>query len=147
MSDNWGAEKWREPKIADDETVIFSEHGRVLNKTCFRSHWHTLVKAEFGGYWLLTKHGGGEERFSLGYSFQSTWIHAAESMDSDQRYLLLHALYNAYSTGGQEAREATANKYAMAFLEGRLKRRKRNHRYYCEIVPKIIEVQPCNPNP
>lgn len=131
-------EKWREPTIREGDTVIYSEHGRVVNKTCFRSYWHVLIKAEVGGYWLLTKHGGGEERFSLGYNFQNTWIPAVESMDSDQRYLLLHTLYSAYSNGGQEARKATASNYAMAFLEGRLKRRKRNHRYYCEILPKIM---------
>lgn len=41
---NWGAEEWRQPTIQDDDTVIFSECGRITHNTDFRSHWFKVVK-------------------------------------------------------------------------------------------------------
>lgn len=131
-------EKWREPTIQKDDTVIYSEHGRVVNNTCFRSHWVVLVKQQFGGYALLVKHGAGEERIQLGYDYHLTWVKALEGLDSDMRYLCLYTIYTAHSEAKREGAHNAANRYATAFLEGRLKRRKRNHRYYCEILPKIM---------
>ncbi len=119
---NWGAEPWRQPKIEEGDALIFSEHGRVLDNTCYRSHWFCVVKAQHGGYFLLVKHGGGEERFQIGWS--NRIASALVPLDSDSRYLLLYTLYHAHSTAKREARENTSATYNKAFVDGRLKKRK-----------------------
>ena len=93
--ENYGSEPWREPKPEEGDTVIFSEFGRVLDKTDCRSHWFMMVKVRIGGYNLLVKHGGGQERIELGYlhSYHRTGetsriIRAMEDMDTDARYLM-----------------------------------------------------------
>ena len=54
-------EAWRAPTPKDDEDVIFSEHGRIINNVCHRSFWFMLVKGKYHVA-LLVKHGGGQER-------------------------------------------------------------------------------------
>ena len=60
-NENWGAETWRQPSIKEGDTVLFSEHGRIIGNVDRRSHWFKLVKAQYGPMALLVKHGGGEE--------------------------------------------------------------------------------------
>jgi hypothetical protein len=135
---NWGAEPWREPKIDTDDTVIFSECGRITGSTDYRSHWLVLVKHRFGGYYIYVKHGGGEERFEADWGRKIThMIEAMKGMTSDQRYLTLYVLYQINSNARHKAQEETASYYQLAFLEGRMKRKKRDHRFYVRIEPKI----------
>ena len=86
-------EGWRQPTIQNGDTIIFSEHGRSVNNVCFKSHWLMLVKAEFSGYYILVKHGAGEERISVGYGHTATGLLALSALDADQRYLVLYTLY------------------------------------------------------
>ena len=51
--ENYGAEPWREPTPDEGDTVIFSEFGRSLDNTNYKSHWFMLVSQRFGGYALL----------------------------------------------------------------------------------------------
>ena len=128
---NWGAEEWRQPTHAITDTVLFSECGRVINSTCYRSFWIKIVKSELGGLFLLIKHGGGEERIPLYYN--SLPFQCLESLDSDSRYLLLFTIYKAISDGKREAKQEATNRIFSAFCDGRLKKLKRNHRYHMEI--------------
>jgi len=130
----------RQPTVLESDTLIFSEHGRSANNVDFRSHWLTLVKAQYGGYFLLVKHGGGEERISLGYDHVCNALDALGQLTEDQRYLILYCLYDAHKDAKHEAREERTSYFHLAFLEGRLKRRKRNHRVYCEVQPQAKEV-------
>jgi hypothetical protein len=86
---NWSAEPLRQPKEKDGDTVLFSECGRVLNNTCYRSHWFKLVSADGSCLHLLVRHGGGDEHINL------TWnrrvADTLRQLDSDSRYLLLHS--------------------------------------------------------
>jgi len=133
-------EAWRQPAVADGDTVIFSEHGRITNNVDFRSHWLVLVKGQHGGYFLLVKHGGGEERISLGYDHVCNALNALGQLTEDQRYLILYCLYDAHKDAKREAVQNTTSYFHLAFLEGRLKRRKRNNRYHCEVQPPAKEV-------
>jgi len=119
---NWGAEEWRQPKEHDGDTVLYSECGRVLDRVDYRSHWFKLVNGQYGGYALLVKHGGGEERVQLGYNKRI----AAPffNMDSDARYLLLYQFLSIYHDAKRAAEDATAKLYRTAFAEDRLKKRK-----------------------
>jgi len=140
MTLGYEKEAWRQPTVLETDTLIFSEHGRITNKVDFRSHWLTLVKAQYGGYFLLVKHGGGEERISLGYDHVCNALEALGQLTEDQRYLILYCLYDAHKDAKREAQQETRSYFQLAFLEGRLKRRKRDHRYYCEVQPQTKEV-------
>ncbi len=117
-------EYWREPKAADNETVIASEHGRIAFNIDYRSHWFMLVKQSEWRYAIRVKHGGGEECVSMPtVNFKFT-AEAVCALPSDQRYLMLHHLYDIARDAKREAEDATAAKYRRAFAEGTLKKRK-----------------------
>lgn len=142
MSTPYETETWRQPTVQDGDTVVFSEHGRSVNHVDFKSHWLMLVKAHYGGYWLCVKHGGGEERISIGYHHTATGLLALSALEADARYLVLYTLYTTHSDATRQAREATAHRYQLAFLEGRLKRKQRNHRVRVEMLPPVTAPLP-----
>lgn len=130
---NWGAESWREPTLGPDDRSVFSEHGRCIylkehrngGGTDYRSHWFRLVVGEHRTYYLLVKHGGGQERIQL----QGAWMtapvaKAMEGMTADERYLLLHLLYSTHSDARRAGRDSMSLEYRQAFVDGRLKKRK-----------------------
>ena len=133
-------EQWRQPTVLESDTIIFSEHGRIANNVDFRSHWLLLVKAQYGGYFLLVKHGGGEERIALGYNHVCNALDALGQLTEDQRYLILYCLYATHKNAKCDTLRDTTSYFHLAFLEGRLKRRKRDHRIYCEVRPQAKEV-------
>ncbi len=144
---NWGAEEWRQPTAQEGDIILLSECGRVIKHSDtahwsvdYRSHWFKLVKAgKAGAYYILVKHGGGEERHEL--EFHADYlVRGIETLDSDGRYMAMHTLYSSISTARRNAERSTSSYYQIAFLEGRLKRRKRNHRYYAEVLTPIREV-------
>lgn len=142
-NENWGADPFRKPALDPQDRELCSEYGRVIRPSGgmaidYRSHWLVLVKdGEVGQYALLVSHGGGNERISLGYRLG--WESVLPSMDADARYLLLYTIYNAHREAATQAQASTGRTYQLAFLEGRLKRRKRNHRYHVEILPAAAE--------
>jgi hypothetical protein len=121
-------ESWREPTTEEGDKVLFSEHGRGLDGTDYRSHWLMLVKQQFGRYALLVKHGGGQERIQLGslhhYRGRPRIIEALTAMDSDSRYLMLYTFYDIHTQSRRNENARTADTYKRAFVEGRLKKRK-----------------------
>lgn len=98
-----------------------------------------LVRMKYGGYALLVKHGGGEERVPLGFEHTITGLLACDSLTSDQRYLTLYLLYNTYRETKRITKNTEGSFYRVAFLEGRLKRKKQNHRYFVTVLPKKRE--------
>lgn len=140
----WGGETFRQPSIEPGDTVLFSEPGRVLPsgqyKVCYRSHWFKIVKAQYGGYFLLVRHGGGQERIKLKYSWDML-AGTFESLDSDSRYLLMWQFMDLSHDAAHEARAATAAHYREAFAEGRLTKRKiRGHNSYrITVAPRITQ--------
>lgn len=135
-NENWGAETLRQPVAAEGDTVLFAEHGRILDKIDHRSHSFKVVKAQYGGTYLLVRHGGGDERMQIDYS--NRIAKCFEPLDSDTRYYLLRRMYESLSDAKRGAASETATKYAQAFAEGRLKKRRRNHRVYVEIEPPAV---------
>jgi hypothetical protein len=119
---NWGAEPWRAPTLDEGDTLIYSECGRVLDNTCYRSHWFMLVREHFGGYAIVVKHGAGQER--VPHIWSKRIVSALEHVDSDSRYFLMHTIYRAYKDGHNHGATAVANEYREAFVSGRLRKRK-----------------------
>lgn len=137
---NWGEESWRKPSIPDGATEIFSEHGRIIregqsNGCDYRSHWLVVFKHTLGPVVLRVRHGGGEESFSLGWQCAAL-LSALAPLDSDQRYEALYTVYKLAREYEDKAEYETRKKYEFAFIQGRLKKRKRNNRYYVEVVPE-----------
>lgn len=141
----WETEPLRRPAIPEDATIIFDEHGRVLHHgnnfgVDYRSHWFVLIQ-EGTHYALLVRHGAGDERINLGYkSHVGPVIDSFATLDSDKRYCALYCLFDLYKDTKKNATDRTASYYQMAFLEGRMKRKKRDHRYYVRVEDKIEQV-------
>ena len=119
---NWGAESWRAPAMKDGDFLLFSECGRSLDGVCYRSFWFKVVRDAYGHYYLLVKHGGGQERIDIG--FKSRLMDAFNALDSDTRYLLMFTLYRINADAMVNATERTAARYQKAFVNGTLKKRK-----------------------
>ncbi len=120
--ENYGAEAWRQPSIEDGDTIIYNECGRVLDNICMRSYWLLIVKAQYGGYQLIVKHGGGQERFRVDHS--DMIIRALQSLDSDSLYIIMFDLLKAHTNGLRTGREETEGLFKQAFVNGDLKKRK-----------------------
>jgi len=121
---NYGADPWREPKPEEGDTVIFTECGRVLDKTCYRAYWLMLVKCQYGGHALLVKHGGGEERINLFSAGRYRVPETLAALDSDARYLMLFQLYWIHTEARRSGEAKARAELTTAFVEGRLKKRK-----------------------
>ena len=139
---NWGAEEWRAPTLAQGDTLLYSECGRIVkaetyghgrNGIDYRSHYFTVVTGEHNyGTYLLVKHGGGEERIKIDYSSKRV-AQFFEPLDSTERYLLMHMLHSLYRDTKREADEATAATYRKAFAEDRLRKRKNRGQASCKV--------------
>lgn len=121
-------EPWRQPTIQAEDTLIFSEPGRILpdggnHNIDYRSHWFCVTKRQYAGFNLLVKHGGGEERISL-TSYNTNLIETLRGLDSDSRYRMLHTFFDLYHAGQAHGTDETAKRYRTAFANGTLKKRK-----------------------
>jgi hypothetical protein len=130
---NWGADPRRAPTLQEGDELLYDECGRVHEKgtwgnsaNCgidYRSHYFRIVKAQYGGCWLLVKHGGGEERIQLDYNVHHVKL-IFDLLCSDRRYLLMHMLHSVHREALKQGQDDTARHYQKAFIEGRLKKRK-----------------------
>lgn len=117
------------PALQDGEEVLHDECGRCqpqVNGTGsvdHHSHHFRLVRRAPGPYYLLVKHGGGEERVDLGYPHTRV-AEILALLDSDARYLMLRALYQAHSDATREAREAEASRWKRAAATKSIRTRK-----------------------
>jgi hypothetical protein len=121
---NWGADPWRAPELKDADALILCEHGRVIYRdnrgVDYRSHWYRVVQRD-GFYHLLVKHGGGTESFEITFREGFPAI-AIAKMDSDDRYLLLNALYRAYTRGRLDGHASAKKHQEEEIAAGTLKR-------------------------
>jgi hypothetical protein len=143
MNEHWETEAWRRPTIQNGDWMILDEHGRILpdggtHNVDYRSHWFCVVKGKWGGWWLLVKHGGGEERLELTL-YNANMINAIDSLPSDDRYRVLHTLYEMYHDGHRQGYATAEQRYRRAFVDGRLRKRKVSGR---DAVKVWIETSP-----
>lgn len=137
----------RRPTIPEDEAIIFDEPGRVLpplkgdhGGTCCRSHHFVVTRPRFGRPTLRVKHGGGEESWPLGWDQRA--VDGLDKLPSDERYRLLWVIMDAHKDSARQAAEQTARRYEQAFVDGRLKKRKRRgsdrYKVWIESAPPAI---------
>lgn len=116
------------PALAEGDVLIYDECGRCrpqvngAGSIDYHSHHFRLIKHD-NMTWLLVRHGGGTERIALGYAHKRI-PELLEPMDSDRRYLMLHAMYTIHYDAAQRAHENEAAKWQRAAAEKRIKTRK-----------------------
>jgi hypothetical protein len=111
------------PDVADDETILYDEPGRCGGLDHHAHHFR--VVQWYSSLFLLVRHGGGDERMRL---FPHKRLAAMlANMDSDTRYWILAAIYDAYSDGQTAGRETERTTWSRAAVEGRIKTRKQRN--------------------
>lgn len=125
------------PDIQDGDTLLFDEPGRC-GGTDSHSYHFRLVKSG-GQCFLLVRHGGGDERISVG-----TWtdVDALASLDSNARYWLMCRMYHTQYYAARDAREKERRLWTQAAAEKRIKTRKQRGR---GTVKVWIETKPVAP--
>ena len=123
----WNSEAFA-PALSGDDALVYDECGRCqpqVNGTGsvdYHSHHFRLVTS-YGMTYLLVRHGGGDERVSIGYSYMRV-VELLEPMDSDRRYLMLHALYSIHKNASMTARNEESCRWQTAAAEKRIRTRK-----------------------
>lgn len=125
------------PALADGDEMLWDEPGRCGG---IDSHsYHFRVVGLHGSWYLLVRHGGGDERIDLGGSRHHSRL-GLERLDSDGRYWLLLAIYRIHSDAMRTARDNERDRWASAAVQKRIKVRKRGGRFRVEILPPAREV-------
>ncbi len=135
--DNWGFRELnhRAPTLPADSTSLFLEPGRVLDNVCYRAFCFRVHKPEFGDYTLSVKHGAGEESWKL--EWNKRLIGALEVMDSDTRFITLHALMRAHNSSRESTAEKVNANWRQAAAEKRIKTRKVKGGVKVWVEPKV----------
>lgn len=140
----WHLDPRRAPTLAEGDELLYDLPGRIVdantyghgsNGIDYRSHWLRLVKAQYGGCFLLVKHGGGEQRFQIDYNVARSRQFFRAVLDDTQRYLLAHQLYDIHSKARREAEERVRREWSLAFIEKRITKKRRDGRIYVNITP------------
>lgn len=118
------------PPIPAGHTLIFDEPGRVFAKGVTNdwsgvdcSSHHFRVSEWHDTYTLHVRHGGGDESWPM-KGADKLIIEGLRTMTSDQRFRLLWSIMDAHKDSRKAGCIDTANRYAKAFVDGKLKKRK-----------------------
>jgi len=121
------------PALEEDDALIYDECGRccpqINGETVhidYHSHHFRLV-LQRGCFYLLVRHGGGQERIDIGWD-HTCFAALLLPMDSDERYLMLHNLYSIHRNSREKARTAERQRWTQAAAEKRIRTRKRRGR-------------------
>lgn len=127
------------PALLDGDVLLFDEPGRCGGLDS-HSHHFRLVKNSSSRY-LLTRHGGGDDRIRLFPHRDLTKF--LEAMDSNTRYWMLATIHSAHHDGAHDARETEASRWKEAAAEKRIKTRKMASRGVVKvwIEPKEAEAR------
>lgn len=130
------------PALDEHDVLLYDEPGRCGGVDA-HSHHYRIVK-QFSSMYLMVQHGGGRERIRLHHTKHLMELLA--SLDTTQRYWLLHTIVYAYSDGKDEGAQKQRAYWQSAALEKRIKTRKmpNSDRVKLWVEPKIItEEVPC----
>lgn len=109
------------PDMMDGDDLLYDGAGRCGGGTDSHCHHFRLVK-RYGQYCLLVRHGGGDERISLGSRVNG--INSILAGNESQRYWALQMLYHAIKDAARSAREAESSRWIKAAAEKRVRTRK-----------------------
>ncbi len=113
------------PELTEEQALIYDGPGRC-GATDSHSFHYRLVKS-YSVYELLVQHGGGRESIRLSWS--EVMINLFNSLDENSKYWLLNSIYHTVHREVQQAKVTTRNEWSNAFVEKRIKKKKRNHAY------------------
>jgi hypothetical protein len=117
------------PALSEGDVLVYDEPGRCGGLDC-HSHHFRLVR-NGGMYRLLVRHGGrDDERVEI----PRFAVEPLAPLDTNARYWLLHALYSVQRDSADRASDKTRGRWMQAFLEKRIKARRKNGRRWAEIV-------------
>lgn len=128
---------------AGREARVFKRKGG--NGTDYGSHIMALAVPDMTGtyeggrqLYILVSHGGGRELWAIPSFYDGgNFERALLAMPERLQYAALYTLYHMASDARIQAQEETSRKYAKAFVEKRLKTKRRNNRKYVEIMPEV----------
>jgi hypothetical protein len=116
------------PGIKDGETIVFDEEGRCAPQingsggTDFHSHHYRVFKSLCGGHRFAVRHGAGDESFNM---YEHTRVvEILASMQSDARFLMLHALFGQRRDGLTIGNDTANSTWTRAAVEKRIRTRK-----------------------
>lgn len=114
------------PELREGEVLIYDLPGRCGGVD---SHSHHLRLVSLGNtgrsFTLMVRHGGGDVRLPLGFTYRVKALLAAlEPLDDNGRYWVLLALLNIAEDAAQVARDANEATWRQAAADKRIKTRK-----------------------
>ena len=90
---------------------------------------------------ISVQHGGGIHFLLIPhFSFDETILDLQKSLNDQQFYDLLDVILTAYVHGQDHGRSETRRQWSQAFVDKRIKKRRKDGRVHVEIVPKIVTV-------
>lgn len=110
------------PELQEGDVLLYDEPGRCGGGTDSHCHHFRLVKNHFGFVYLLVRHGGGDERISLGSTRNG--LKTLVALDSGERYWMLQMLYHVQADAARAARQKECEKWSNAAAEKRIKTRR-----------------------
>lgn len=110
------------PALLEGDTLLHDEPGRCYKGSDSHSYHLILVKEKYAGNALLVRHGGGDERISLGYS--THFAEMCEGMNSEERYKFLIRLYHFHYDARKKSASETDAKWRQAAADKRIKTKK-----------------------
>lgn len=128
------------PVLLDRDELLYDEPGRCGGLDCHAHHFR-LVKTSYT-YDVLVRHGGGQERFSIGVVGRLL-VPSLASLDSNGRYWLLHTLYSVREDTRRAAEDMVSFRWRTAAAEKRIKTRKIRGqgkvKVWIEPIPQVQE--------
>ena len=125
----------REP-LPEREQRVFGREGR---RVCYRAYSLKLAEGEMRGLYILIAHGGGTEVLAIKSAHDAgEWREMLLEMPDPLLYRTLWAIYATAGEVRTDVGKATRDKYAQAFVEGRLKKsrvKEGRRRVYIEDPP------------
>jgi hypothetical protein len=125
------------PALADGDVLLVDEPGRCGGLDSHHLHLRVVAKnATSRAAELLVRHGCGDERIRLSGPVASY----LPSLDSNGRYWMLSAIYQAHSDGARDARQKESLRWRKAANDKRIKTRKLRgtNQYKVWIEPEAI---------
>ena len=108
------------PELEDGDTLVRDAPGRCGHGTDSHAHHFCLVKRH-GQYYLLVRHGAGDDRIELGARRGAVVLSA---LDSDSFYWVLQMIYHTIQHERTYAKNSEYQRWHVAAAEKRIKTRK-----------------------
>ncbi len=108
------------PELLDGDELSYDEPGRCGGLDSHSHHYRVVART--GYFELVVRHGGGEERVSLGP--KKVLADALATLDSTARYWMLNTIYHAYRDGEHRGTEESNSRWRQAAADKRIKVRK-----------------------